>query len=82
MNTPTSLRTLPLATHLCACPCHAEITPDDDVLLVSFFRGNGEAGVFLAASDDGLRSTPLNDDKPVMKPAACGKLDLTNDPPI
>lgn len=68
--------------HLCACPSHAAILPDDEVLLVSFFRGNGEAGVFLAASDDGLQFTSLNDDKPVVKPAPWKNQNLTRDPSV
>lgn len=80
MKIPSSLRTILVAAHLCAYPCLSARAANDNVLLVSFFRGNGEAGVFLAASDDGLQFTPLNDDKPVIKPAAWGKLDLTRDP--
>lgn len=54
----------------------------DDVLLLSFFRDNGQAGIFLAASEDGLHFTALNDDKPVMKPAAWAGQTLTRDPSI
>ena len=52
----------------------------DDVLLLSFFRGNGQAGIFLAASDDGLHFTELNDGKPIMKPAPWARQNLTRDP--
>jgi hypothetical protein len=54
----------------------------DNVMLVAFFRGNGETGVFLAASEDGRRFTPLNGDRPVIKPAPWEKQDLTRDPSI
>lgn len=54
----------------------------DDVFLFSFFRGNGEAGVYLATSDDGRRFTPLNDDQPVMAPPKWENQNLTRDPSI
>ncbi len=52
----------------------------DEVLILSFFRDNGQAGIFLAGSEDGLTFTPLNDDKPVMKPGAWPGQNLTRDP--
>ncbi len=61
---------------------HLRAAVRDEVLLLSFFRGNGEAGVFLAASEDGRRFTPLNGDQPVMKPAPWEKQNLTRDPSI
>ena len=53
---------------------------NDDILLLSFFRDNGQAGIYLAASDDGLHFTPLNNDQPVMKPGPWPKQSLTRDP--
>ena len=38
---------------LTSVPAYA--TEQDNVLLFSFFRGNGEAGLYLATSEDGLR---------------------------
>lgn len=55
---------------------------DDDVLVLSFFRDNGQAGVFLAASEDGVNFVPLNGDQPVMKPAPWPQQNLTRDPSI
>ena len=55
---------------------------NDDILIFSFFRGNGQAGVYLAASEDGLKFTPLNKDQPVMKPAPWEGQNLTRDPSI
>src|SRR5512135_1038044 len=52
----------------------------DEVLLLSFFRDNGQAGIFLAVSEDGLHFTALNNDKPVMKPASWEGQALTRDP--
>jgi len=50
-------------------PCWGRATEGDDVLLLSYFRDNGQAGIFLAASEDGFRFTELNNGKPIMKPA-------------
>ena len=66
---------------LVACPIDTGIgveTPVDDqsktVYLFSSFRGNGEDGLHLACSDDGLKWAALNDDKPFLKPQVGGKL--------
>jgi predicted GH43/DUF377 family glycosyl hydrolase len=47
---------------------------DKIVYLFSSFRGNGEDGLHLAYSDDGLRWTAIKDDKPFLKPEIGGKL--------
>jgi hypothetical protein len=52
-----------------------------DVLVFSFFRGNGEDGLYLATSRDGLRWTPLNGDKAVVAPSV-GESKLMRDPSI
>ena len=54
----------------------------DEVLVLSFFRDNGQAGTFLAYSEDGLRFVALNDDKPVFAPAPWPDQNLTRDPSI
>ncbi len=54
----------------------------DEVFILSYFRGNGETGVFLAASDDGFHFEPLNDDKPVFAPPKWPDQSLTRDPSI
>jgi len=46
----------------------------------SFFRGNGEAGVFLAVSDDARNWREANNGKPVLVPQVGGK--LTRDPSV
>jgi hypothetical protein len=46
----------------------------------SFFRNNGEKGVYLAVSDDALAWREVNGGKPVMEPKVGGK--LTRDPSI
>lgn len=55
--------------------------PDEDVLVFSFFRNNGEDGVFLATSEDGLQWTTLNNNQPVLRPEV-GESKLTRDPSI
>lgn len=47
---------------------------EKSVYLFSSFRGNGEDGLHLAYSSDGLRWTALNNDEPFLKPAIGGKL--------
>ena len=54
----------------------------DEMLVLAFFRDNGQAGIFLAASEDGLHFTALHKDQPVMKPAPWPDQQLTRDPSI
>lgn len=54
----------------------------DEVLLFSFFRDNGQAGVFLATSEDGLHFAALNSDQPIFAPPAWPGQNLTRDPSI
>ena len=58
------------------------VSAGDDVVLLSFFRHNGETGVYFCVSDDGLKFRPLNNDKPVMPPATWPKQGLTRDPSV
>lgn len=53
----------------------------DSVLLFSYFTGNGEDGLHLAWSEDGLHFEALNDGRPVLKPTT-GKDKLMRDPCI
>jgi sucrose-6-phosphate hydrolase SacC (GH32 family) len=53
----------------------------DDVLVFSFFRKNGEDGLYLAASEDGLNWKALNGDRPLLKPEV-GESRLMRDPSI
>jgi hypothetical protein len=53
-----------------------------NVFIFSYFRDNGIAGVFLAASTDGTHFTDLNEGKPVMTPPAWKNQNLTRDPSI
>lgn len=45
-----------------------------DWYLFTWFRDNGESGVYLALSPDGMHWATLNDGKPWLKPAADGML--------
>lgn len=54
---------------------------EDPVYLFSYFTGNGEDGLHLAASMDGLSWMALNDGKPVLVPGV-GKDSLMRDPCI
>ena len=51
----------------------------DDVLLFTYFRDNGQHGVNLATSADGIHYTSLNGDKPVFTPPAWPGQNLTRD---
>jgi hypothetical protein len=53
----------------------------DDPLVFSFFRNNGEDGLYLATSDDGLVWRPLNADRPLLRPEV-GESKLMRDPSI
>jgi beta-xylosidase len=55
---------------------------DDQIFIFPFFRDNGQHGVYLAWSEDGLHFKPLNNDRPVMSPAAWPGQNLTRDPSI
>jgi hypothetical protein len=54
----------------------------DEVFLFSYFKGNGETGVFLAYSEDGLTFRDLNDGRPVFAPPQWQGQNLTRDPSI
>ncbi len=54
-------------------------TPEPDHFLFTSFRGNGEDGLHLALSTDGLRWKALNDDRSYLKPKV-GKGQLMRDP--
>jgi hypothetical protein len=60
----------------------AETPAQDTVYLLPYFRSNGETGVFLAASDDGLAFRDLNEGKAVFLPPKWPNEDLTRDPAI
>ena len=56
------------------------LSADDSVYLFSYFKGNGEDGLHLACSYDGLNWLSLNNDKSFLTPKVGGK--LMRDPSI
>lgn len=77
-RTAAALGTLVAAAWI--MPAWAGDAPSDTVYLFSFFRGNGETGLYLASSEDGLHWTALNNDRPLLKPEVGSK--LMRDPSI
>jgi hypothetical protein len=63
---------------LCAGFVHAE----DELFLLSYFKGNGESGVFLACSEDGRVFNDLNGGQAVFTPPAWEGQNLTRDPSV
>jgi acetyl esterase/lipase len=57
------------------------LIPEKEVLLFSYFTGNGEDGLHLAHSDDGLTWKALNDGRSFIRPVV-GKDSLMRDPCI
>jgi hypothetical protein len=60
--------------------CSASLVSAEDVFLLSYFKGNGETGVYLAASEDGLTFKDLNEGRPVLAPPEWPGQNLTRDP--
>ncbi len=54
----------------------------EDVFLLSYFKGNGESGVYLAASEDGRTFRDLNEGRPIFTPPDWVGQNLTRDPSI
>ncbi len=55
---------------------------DQDLFLLSYFKDNGQEGVFLAYSEDGFKFSALNDDRPIFVPPEWEGQNLTRDPSI
>ncbi len=64
---------------LVCCGC---VEAAEDVFLLSYFKSNGETGVFLACSEDGLTFKDLNDGRAIFTPPAWKEQNLTRDPSI
>jgi hypothetical protein len=62
------------------CSCCAGAA--EDVFLLSYFKSNGETGVFLACSEDGLTFKDLNDGRAIFAPPVWPGQNLTRDPSI
>jgi hypothetical protein len=76
------LRYLLLLGWLAVLPNLPAETADEPVMLFSYFRDNGQAGVFLAAAGDGSEFKALNEDKPIFTPPDWPGQKLTRDPSI
>src|SRR5262245_19603153 len=74
------LRTLAVPS-LVAHPAHAVTQSPHRDYVFSYFKGNGEDGLHLAYSNDGLTWRPLNHDSAFFKPSV-GMERLTRDPSI
>jgi hypothetical protein len=59
---------------LASCTQAEQSSQSQSTYLFSSFRGNGEDGLHLAYSHDGLTWTALKDDKPFLKPMIGGQL--------
>ena len=57
-------------------------TSGDDVLLLTYFRNNGQDGVHLATSTNGLNFVALNDDQAIFAPPLWPGQNLTRDASI
>lgn len=68
-------RILFIITTLFVCSCSV----DNSVYMMSYFVGNGEDGLHLCYSEDGLKWTALNDGNSYLKPHV-GKNSLMRDP--
>lgn len=66
---------------LLALAAAALLSAADDTVVFAFFRNNGEDGLYLAESRDGLKWTPLNGDRPLLAPTV-GESKLMRDPSI
>lgn len=70
-----------LLLFLLVCLSKLSFAQSDEVYLFSYFMGNGEDGLHLAYSEDGLQWKPLNDNKSILTPTA-GEDKLMRDPCI
>src|ERR1700730_4017770 len=66
---------------ICFCSLPGRCQPGGHVYMFSYFKGNGEDGLHLASSEDGLHWDALNNDSSFLKPAV-GKEKLIRDPCI
>lgn len=64
-----------LVNILTACYASADENPGAKSRYVfSYFKGKGEDGLYLACSDDGLKWSVLNDERPLLQPQVGSKL--------
>ena len=68
MNAFKTYRILSILTVFMVLGCQDKVEKEDDVFLFSYFKNNGEDGLHLAYSYDGLKWEALNDDKSFLTP--------------
>ena len=60
----------------------ASNAPPEQVFIFPYFQSNGETGIFLALSRDGLNFEPVNDNRPILPAPQWRGNSLTRDPSI
>jgi len=60
----------------------ASNAPPEQVFIFPYFQSNGETGIFLALSRDGLNLEPVNDNRPILPAPQWRGNGLTRDPSI
>ncbi len=68
------LSTIILSIIMCGCAVAQENPATESKYIFSYFKGNGEDGLHLAWSDDGLKWSLLNNDRSFLQPQVGGKL--------
>ena len=81
MSTFEPYRILSILTVLMVLGCQGSVEKQEEVFLFSYFKNNGEDGLHLAYSYDGLKWEALNDDKSFLTPEL-SKDKLMRDPCI
>jgi len=82
MKTHLVHATLGAALVIGHAPMMADTPAAPEVLLFTYFRDNGQHGINLATSADGVNFAPLNDDQPVFIPPKWPGQNLTRDASI
>ena len=67
---------------LMAACLYSPLAAGDEISLLSYFKGNGETGIYLACSEEGLVWRDLNEGRPIFVPPSWAGQNLTRDPSI
>ena len=81
MGTKFTRRSFAISSFAALAPREGVGADDASVYLFSYFRNNGETGLDLASSSDGLRWTELNGGQPLLAPSV-GESKLMRDPSL
>jgi len=74
MTSHKSVVALSLLPFFVLAPAMAQPNEPEPAYIFTSFRNNGQDGLYLAYSHDGLKWTPLKNDKPFLAPQVGGKL--------